>query len=443
MSACGNDPPITGRIERYFQGYPQPLCCRIAIVDEPRYFAQFVATGYASVVDDLCIWFSGPNRGANMDKLKPATVAAQAGGAVDATSGGVVPAIQPSTTFLRDRDYELVNGDYSYARYHNDAAVIAEGIIAELEGAAAALLFPSGMAAIATLFRSIPNGGAAIVQSGIYHGTTHWITGFCARRNITLHSVDASDTQALQALCVTHKADILLIETPSNPWLKITDIGAAKAAAKQAGAVLVVDSTAATHVLSQPLSQGADIVMHSATKALNGHSDVMCGALAFREKSDLWQHLLDERIASGTIIGPFDAWLLIRGMRTLPLRVERMCQNALKIAEFLNDHPRVDGVFYPGLPDFAGHELAKKQMQGGFGYLMSFLVKGDAANALQVASRLNLIHRATSLGGVESLIEHRHTIEPDSGIPDNLLRLSVGIEDVDDLIGDLGQALGQ
>ncbi|MEE9387677.1 MAG: PLP-dependent transferase [Paracoccaceae bacterium] len=378
-----------------------------------------------------------------MRKTKPATVAAQAGGAVDPSSGGVVPSIQPSTTFVRDRDYELQNGSYSYARYHNDTTAIAEGVLAELEGAAAALVFPSGMAAIAAVFRTIPTGGAAIIQSGIYHGTSTWVRDFCARRDVSLHEVDASDAAALDRLCRAHRADIVLVETPSNPWLKVVDIRSASRAAKQAGAILLVDSTAATPILSQPLALGADIVMHSSTKAINGHSDVLSGVLATAAVNPMWQAIEAERNGAGTVIGPFEAWLLVRGMRTLPLRVERMCQNAMQIAEFLHEHPGVEDVFYPGLPGFAGHDLAALQMQGGFGYLMSFLVKGDAADALRVAGRLNLFHRATSLGGVESLIEHRHTIEPDSGIPVNLLRISVGIEDAQDLIDDLGQALGQ
>jgi len=378
-----------------------------------------------------------------MPKPDHATIAAQAAGASDPTSGGIVPAIQPSTTFIRDADYNLLNGEYSYARYHNDAAHIAETILSQLEGAAETALFPSGMAAIATLFRTIPNGGAAIIPTGIYHGTSSWIGDFCVRRDIALHRVDASDAEALRQLCANHKADILLIETPSNPWLKITDIKAASACAKLAGACLVVDSTAATPILSQPLALGADMVMHSATKAINGHSDLLAGVLCTAENSPLWQQIVTERAAAGTVIGPFEAWLLIRGMRTLPLRVERMCATAMRIAEFLRGHPAVADVWYPGLPDFAGHGLAAQQMQGGFGYLLSVLIRGEAKDALRVAGRLNLFHRATSLGGVESLVEHRQTIEPDSGIPANLLRLSVGIEHAGDLIDDLGQALGQ
>lgn len=378
-----------------------------------------------------------------MSKLHPATIAAQAAGAFDKATGGIVPPIQPSTTYARDRDYELMNPDSSYSRYGHEPGRIAENILAELEGAADALLFPSGMAAVAAVFRTIPNGGVAVVQSGIYWGTTSWIRTFCTRRDITLHEVDASDAGALESLSNLHKAHILWVETPSNPWLKIVDIAHASACVRQMGARLVVDSTAATPILTQPLALGADVVMHSATKAINGHTDVLSGVLATRVVDPFWQEIIAERNEAGAVLGPFEAWLLIRGMRTLALRVNQMCMNAQHIAGFLDDHPSVETVLYPGLPGFPGHDLAARQMQGGFGFLMSFMVKGGREDALRVAGRLNLFHRATSLGGVESLVEHRHTIEPDTGIPENLLRISVGIENSGDLIDDLAQALGQ
>jgi cystathionine gamma-synthase len=373
--------------------------------------------------------------------MKPATIAAQAAGAIDMASGGVVPPLQPSTTFVRDRDYQLVNEGNVYLRSHNEAVRLGEDILSRLEGAADTQLFPSGMAAIAAVFRTVPNGGAVIVQSGIYWGTTKWIRDFCARRDITLHEVEASDTAALQALCAAQQAQLLFIETPSNPWLKTVDIKAAKACAQSAGASLVVDSTAATPLLTRPLEMGADIVMHSATKVINGHSDVLGGVLSTRARTPLWEAICMDRNEAGAVMGPFEAWLLVRSMRTLPLRVEKMCANAMAVAEFLNQHPEVEDVLYPGLTSHPGYALASRQMTGGYGFLMSFLVKGGREAALAVAGRLNLFHRATSLGGVESLVEHRHTIEPHTGIPENLLRISIGIEDVDDLISDLNQAL--
>lgn len=376
--------------------------------------------------------------------LHPATIAAQAAGAVDPASGGVVPPVQFATTYLRDENYDLVNPANVYLRSHNENTRVAERVLNALEGAAETLIFPSGMAAIAAVFRTVPNGASVLVQSQIYWGTTKWIRDFCTRRQITLHEVDASDIDAFTTLCRAEKPNLCLIETPSNPWLRITDISASAEVAHEVGAILVVDSTAATPVLSQPLAHGADIVMHSATKGINGHSDVLAGSLATNAPDALrWQMVRDDRNEAGSVIGPMEAWLLARGMRTLPLRVREMSRNAMALAEFLSDHPQVESVMYPGLPDHPGHDLAARQMQGGYGGLLSFVVKGGAEAALKVAGRLQLFHRATSLGGVESLVEHRHTIEPHTGIPEGLLRLSVGIEDIEDLGADLGQALGQ
>ncbi|MFG6560353.1 trans-sulfuration enzyme family protein [Sulfitobacter sp. 1A15299] len=376
--------------------------------------------------------------------LHPATIAAQAAGAVDPASGGVVPPVQFATTYLRDENYDLVNPDNVYLRSHNENTRVAERLLNALEGADETLIFPSGMAAIAAVFRTVPNGASVVVQSQIYWGTTKWIRDFCARRQIALHEVDASDLDAFAALCRAEKPDLCLIETPSNPWLRITDIAGAAAAAHEVGATLVVDSTAATPVLSQPLELGADIVMHSATKGINGHSDVLAGSLATKDAgTPRWQMIRDDRNEAGAVIGPMEAWLLARGMRTLPLRMREMSRNAMTLAEFLSDHPQVEQVMYPGLPDHPGHALAALQMRGGYGGLLSFVVKGGAEAALKAAGRMQLFHRATSLGGVESLVEHRHTIEPHTGIPEGLLRLSVGIEDVEDLGADLGQALGQ
>jgi cystathionine gamma-synthase len=376
--------------------------------------------------------------------LHRATIAAQAAGAVDPASGGVVPPVQFATTYLRDENYDLVNPDNVYLRSHNENTRVAERILNALEGAEETLIFPSGMAAIAAVFRTVPNGASVVVQSQIYWGTTKWIRDFCTRRQIALHEVDASDLDAFAALCRAEKPDLCLIETPSNPWLRITDIAAAAAAAHEVGATLVVDSTAASPVLSHPLEHGADIVMHSATKGINGHSDVLAGSLATNDAgAPRWQMIRDDRNEAGAVIGPMEAWLLARGMRTLPLRMREMSRNAMTLAEFLADHPQVEQVMYPGLPDHPGHALAAQQMSGGYGGLLSFVVKGGAEAALKAAGRLQLFHRATSLGGVESLVEHRHTIEPHTGIPEGLLRLSVGIEDVEDLGADLGQALGQ
>ena len=374
--------------------------------------------------------------------LSVATIAAQAGGYIDAASGGVVPPIQPSTTFARDRSYQPHPTGNIYARDDNDLCRIAEALLAQLDNAEAALLFPNGMAAIAAVFRALRSGATVLVQSQIYWGTTKWLREFCARRSVTLIEADLSDTVQAQSLCAHHQPDLVFIETPSNPWLRTTDIALVAQATHAAGGRLVVDATAATPILTRALDFGADIVMHSATKGINGHSDVLAGVLATNAPADPhWQAIAVDRHDAGAVIGSFEAWLLVRSIRTLPLRVERMSQNAQVVANFLQGHDAVNRVFYPGLPDVEGHEVAKRQMTGGFGSLMSFCVRGGAADALRVAGRLNLFHRATSLGGVESLVEHRHTIEPDTGIPDSLLRLSIGIEDAQDLCADLEQAL--
>ena len=374
--------------------------------------------------------------------LSVATIAAQAGGYIDAASGGVVPPIQPSTTFARDRSYQPHPTGNIYARDDNDVGRIAEALLAQLDNAETALLFPNGMAAIAAVFRALPGGATVLVQSQIYWGTTKWLREFCARRSVTLIEADLSDIGQAQSLCAQHQPDLVFIETPSNPWLRTTDIALVAEATHAAGGRLVVDATAATPILTRALDFGADIVMHSATKGINGHSDVLAGVLATNAPADShWQAIAIDRHDAGAVIGSFESWLLIRSIRTLPLRVERMSQNAQAVAEFLQSHDAVAQVFYPGLPDFDGHSVAKRQMAGGFGSLLSFCVKGGAVEALRVAGRLNLFHRATSLGGVESLVEHRHTIEPHTGIPESLLRLSIGIEDVQDLCADLEQAL--
>ena len=374
--------------------------------------------------------------------LSVATIAAQAGGYIDAASGGVVPPIQPSTTFARDRSYQPHPTGNIYARDDNDVGRIAEALLAQLDNAEAALLFPNGMAAIAAVFRALPGGATVLVQSQIYWGTTKWLREFCARRSVTLIEADLSDIGQAQSLCAQHQPDLVFIETPSNPWLRTTDIALVAEATHAAGGRLVVDATAATPILTRALDFGADIVMHSATKGINGHSDVLAGVLATNAPADShWQAIAIDRHDAGAVIGSFEAWLLIRSIRTLPLRVERMSQNAQAVAEFLQSHDAVAQVFYPGLPDFDGHSVAKRQMAGGFGSLLSFCVKGGAVEALRVGGQLNLFHRATSLGGVESLVEHRHTSEPHTGIPESLLRLSIGIEDVQDLCADLEQAL--
>ncbi len=367
-----------------------------------------------------------------------ATLFAQADGAIDLQTGGVVPPIQSATTFVRDESNELLSPNHLYSRDDNDLVSLAEGILAKAEHAEGGLLLPSGMAAVASVMRTVPNGGRIIMQSGIYWGTTKWTRAFSERRKIDLIEVDCADLNSLKA--IARPTDILWIETPSNPYVKTVDISGCSKIAKEIGASLIVDSTAATPVISQPLDHGADIVMHSATKGINGHSDVLAGFLGCADAaSERWQMMKTDRHDAGAVIGAFEAWLLLRGMRTLPLRVERMCKNALAVAEFLSSHNKVEAVLYPGLSSDPGHTIAQHQMSGGYGSLLSFLVSGGREAALKAIGKLQLFKRATSLGGVESLVEHRHTVE--HTVPDNLLRLSVGIETIEDLIADLDEAL--
>lgn len=375
------------------------------------------------------------------DTLGQATIAAHAAGAQEPATGGVVPGISVATTYLRDEEYRLFKADNVYGRDQNDTVRQAEEVLRALEGAAASLLFPSGMAAVAALFRQVPGGGRIVLQSGLYWGVTVWAREFCARRGITLIEVDAADGAALEAAC-GQAADLVWIEVPSNPWLKSVDVARAAQAAHGAGALLAVDATASSPVLLRPLELGADLVMHSATKVMNGHSDVLAGVLSTNAPdAAVWRDVARDRHDAGAIIGPFEAWLLMRGLRTLPLRVERMCRTAMTLAQYLSTHEAVETVLYPGLPGHEGHGVAAGQMRGGFGYLMSVLVRGGHEEAARVVSKLRLFGRATSLGGVESLVEHRHVIEPHTGIPENLLRMSIGIEDEADLRADLEQAL--
>ena len=325
----------------------------------------------------------------------------------------------------------------------NDIIRLAEGLLTELESAADTLLFPSGMAAIAAIGRTLAEGDRLILQSGIYWGTTKWFREFAVRRGIDLVEIDAADANLLDAEIKRFEPTMVFVETPSNPWLKIVDIERAAAACRNCAACLVVDSTAATPILSHPLALGADFVLHSATKALGGHSDLLAGVLSCASADTArWEAVRADRHDAGAICSPFDAWLLVRSLRTLPLRVERMSASAQFLADALTRHPKVKAVLYPGLPDNPGHDVAHRQMQGGFGSLLSILVEGDGARALAVCSHLQLFHRATSLGGVESLVEHRHTVEGgDNGVTPDLIRLSIGIEHPDDLKTDLFQAL--
>jgi cystathionine gamma-synthase len=373
--------------------------------------------------------------------LKPATLAAQALGWTDPGTGGVVLPLHPTTTFLRDPDNQYRRGK-SYGRADNPTYDQPEALLTALEGGATSLLFASGMAAAAAVFQSLPAGAHVVAPQVMYWGLRAWLKNFAASWGIETEFVDTTALEALSRAVRPGRTRLVWIETPANPLWSITDIAGAAEIAHEAGAILAVDSTVATPVLTRPLSLGADIVMHSATKYLNGHSDVIAGTLTTAREDMFWERLVKARSGGGAILGGFEAYLLLRGMRTLYPRVERACRSAQQIAEALAANPRVAEVLYPGLATHPGHSVAARQMAGGFGAMLGIRVKGGEAAAIATAARVELWKRATSLGGVESLIEHRASVEgPDSPAPPDLLRLSVGIEDPGDLIADLEGAL--
>ncbi len=372
----------------------------------------------------------------------PRTLAAQALGAIDEPSRALVPPIHVATTFIRDPDNAYSSGNI-YGRPDNLTVREAEAIIATLEGASAALVLGSGMSAATAVFLSLKPGDHVIAPEVMYWGLRHWLLHEATDWGLRIDLVDTTDLAALQAAIRPGETKLIWLETPSNPMWTITDIEAVATLAHAAGARVAVDSTCATPLLTRPLDLGADIVMHSATKYLNGHSDVIAGALATRAQDEFWTRIRRTRAILGQILGPFEAYMLIRGMRTLPLRVKAACENAMDLALRLSNHAQVAEVLYPGLPSHAGHDIARRQMTGGFGGMLSIRVRGGEAAAIATAARVTLWKRATSLGGVESLIEHRASIEgAGSPCPPDLLRLSAGIEDPEDLYRDLAQALG-
>ncbi len=371
----------------------------------------------------------------------PATISAQALGWVDEQTRAVIPAIQPSTTFIRDPDNQYRSGRV-YARSDNPSFDQAEAVLAALEGAAEAKLFASGAAAATAVIMALEPGDHMVAPQVMYWSFRSWLARMAPNFGVTVDFVDMPDPGAVAAAIRPGKTKLLWVETPSNPLWTVTDIARTAELAHQAAARLAVDSTVASPVLTRPIEHGADIVMHSATKYLNGHSDVIAGALATRETDAFWDKIKYIRTQVGAVLGSFEAWLLLRGMRTLHLRVHAAARAAQAIAEHFANDRRVAAVLYPGLPDAPGHDIARRQMQGGFGGMLSLRVAGGETAAIQTAARVALWKRATSLGGVESLIEHRASIEgPGTPVPTDLLRLSVGIEHIGDLIADLDQAL--
>jgi cystathionine gamma-synthase len=373
--------------------------------------------------------------------VSAASLAAQAMGWIDPVTKAVVPPIHMASTYLRDEDNAYSSGRI-YARADNPTFDQAEATLAALEGSAKALVFSSGMSAATACFLALAPGDHVVVPKVMYWSLRNWLATFATNWGLKVEFVDADRIDSIAKAVKPGVTKLVWLETPANPTWALSDIAAAAEIAHKAGALLGVDSTVATPVLTRPIEFGADIVMHSATKYLNGHSDIIAGALVGARDDAHWAKLRAIRAQLGTILGQTEAWLLMRGMRTLYPRVAWACRSAQSLAEKFTAHPMIEEVLYPGLPSFAGHAVAKKQMTNGFGGMLSVRIKGGERAAIATAARVELWKRATSLGGVESLIEHRASIEgPGTPCPPDLLRLSVGVEESADLFEDLDQAL--
>jgi cystathionine gamma-synthase len=360
---------------------------------------------------------------------------------IDEATGGISPPLQLSTTYARDADYAYI-GDYSYSRSANPTWEVLEKVCAELDGGADAKCFASGMAAVCAFFETVNSGEHVVAPQVMYHGSQDWLRRISEKRSIGLSLFDAGDIDDLRRAVIPGRTTVVWIESPVNPTWDVIDIALAAEIAHAAGAVLAVDATVASPVTTRALEYGADIVFHSATKYMNGHSDVVAGILVTARDDERWQEVKLVRTLTGGVLGPHEAWMLLRGMRTLFLRFDRASQTALQLAQHFETHPRLQQVLYPGLESHPGHAIARRQMTRGFGGMLSLLVKGGAEEAKRIAGNTRLFVRATSLGGVESLIEHRASVEGlHSQVPQNLLRLSIGIENCRDLIDDLEQSL--
>ena len=344
-----------------------------------------------------------------------------------------------STTFERNPDGSY-HEDFVYSRADNPNRRLLEHSLATLEGGASAHAFSSGMAAVNAIFQSLTSGDHVLLPDDIYFNIYLLAEEVYSRWGLEFSQVDMSNLEEVKD-AIRENTKLVWIETPSNPQLKITDIDAIVQIAHGFDALVVVDNTWPTPVLQKPLQLGADMVMHSTTKYFGGHSDVLGGCVIVKENSEITNRLKKIQALSGGVPSPFDCWLIVRGIQTLHLRVTAQTRSAQLLANYLDQHPMIEKVNYPGLHKHPGYEIAKKQMTD-FGAMLSVLVKGDAEKAIKISNRLQLFTTATSLGGVESLIEHRKSVEgPNSKTPENLLRISVGLENTDDLISDWKDAL--
>jgi cystathionine gamma-synthase len=370
--------------------------------------------------------------------MKIETLAVHAGHTIDPATGAVATPIQLSTTFERDVDGNYPRG-YMYTRNGNPNRDALEHGIAQLEGGAAGAAFASGSAATTAVFQSLSPGDHVLAHTDAYYGTTRLLRELFLRWGLEATFVDMSDVAAVEK-ALRPKTKLVWMETPSNPLLKIVDIAAVTKLASQVGAVSVCDNTWGP-IIQRPLALGANLVMHSTTKYFGGHCDVMGGIIVAKTDDEFFQRVRVAQVSGGAVPSPFDCWLVLRGMRTLPWRMRAHSENAMKVAAFLHDHPRVRTTYYPGLTSHPGNDVASKQMSA-FGGMLSFEIRGNRESAFAFVARLKLFTRATSLGGVESLIEHRASIEgPGTTAPEGLLRVSIGLEHSDDLIDDLAQVL--
>jgi cystathionine gamma-synthase len=367
------------------------------------------------------------------------TLAVHAGHDVDPSTGAVTEPIHLSTTFERGADGSYPHG-YLYSRNHNPNRNGLEAALAALEGGSACAAFSSGLAAVTAIFQGLQPGDHVVAPTDIYHGTANVLKHLFAKWQVSASFVDMTRLGNLTT-ALRPNTRIVWIETPSNPLLQCVDIAEVAAIAHRAGARAVADNTFASPALQRPLDLGCDLVMHATTKYLGGRSDVLGGAVVSRADDEAFRNLRTAQLFGGAVPSPFDCWLVMRSLPTLPYRMQAHCANARKVAAFLRAHPKVSAVHYPGLEDNAFHAVAKRQMSD-FGGMLSFETSGGKDAAMTVAAHVDVFTRATSLGGVESLIEHRASIEgPDSKTPQGLLRVSVGLEHADDLIDDLAQAL--
>jgi cystathionine gamma-synthase len=375
--------------------------------------------------------------------MKIETTAVHAGRHIDPATGAVALPIHLSSTFERSPEGDYPRG-FSYSRENNPVRRSLEQCLAALEGGSEAISFSSGLAVATAVVQGLEPGDHIVAPDDVYWGLRKVIGELFSRSGIETTYVDMTQPEAVRA-AMRPATRLVWLETPSNPLMRITDLSAIAAIAREPGphAITVCDGTFATPVLQRPLDNGIDMVVHSTTKYISGHSDVVGGVLIARFNNYLFERARKSQRYGGAVPSPFDCWLSLRGIETLPCRVRVHSENAMALAQFLERHPKVETVHYPGLPQHPGHAAARRQMGGGFGGMLSFQVRGARGDAMGVAARCELFIRATSLGGTHSLIEHRASIEgPDTKTPQNLLRVSVGLEHIDDLIADLTRALG-